>query len=186
MDRILLQAVEDRDNPDAIEAHGPFYCSDKKAWLGPGYYFWEHSLEVAKWWGENIYGEGNYVVCRSSISESLNQIYDLGGNPRIIEEFVELAKFLSITNPHKVYFCSQIIEYLKYKTDFLRLYKGIRALPLQTRRITQGSRIMFHPKYPAYLYTRPEFQFCILDKSILIERYHIIYPPKYAEEEVIG
>ena len=36
--------VEDRDNPDEIEADGPFKCTRGDAWLGPGYYFWDSKI----------------------------------------------------------------------------------------------------------------------------------------------
>lgn len=34
---LLYQTVEDRDNPDNIEAEGPFKCTRKDAWLGEYY-----------------------------------------------------------------------------------------------------------------------------------------------------
>lgn len=39
MNRIIYQTVEDRENPDYVEQHGPFICTNKNAWLGEGYYF---------------------------------------------------------------------------------------------------------------------------------------------------
>ena len=41
MNRIIYQTVEDRGNPDYVEQHGPFICTNKNAWLGEGYYFWD-------------------------------------------------------------------------------------------------------------------------------------------------
>ena len=38
--------------------------AEEKAWLGKGYYFWEHHIENAHYWGETHYG-GNYEVYES-------------------------------------------------------------------------------------------------------------------------
>lgn len=48
MDRILYQTVEDRNNPDDVEQHGPFLCTNKMAWLGHGYYFWDTFINLAR------------------------------------------------------------------------------------------------------------------------------------------
>ena len=55
MNRIIYQTVEDRGNPDYVEQHGPFICTNKNAWLGEGYYFWDTIIELAHWWGNLCY-----------------------------------------------------------------------------------------------------------------------------------
>ena len=55
----LYQAVEKRR--DSLKA--PIY-SKEKAWLGDGYYFWEHYIENAEYWGETHY-HNNYEIYKS-------------------------------------------------------------------------------------------------------------------------
>lgn len=48
----IYQTLEDKDNDEEIERHGPYFCSvyeidgspkkgSKEPWLGGGYYFWD-------------------------------------------------------------------------------------------------------------------------------------------------
>lgn len=46
----IFQTLEDRDNPDKVEQHGP-YQSEMSHWLGKGYYFWDRNITRAHWWG---------------------------------------------------------------------------------------------------------------------------------------
>lgn len=55
----LYQAVEKRR--DSLKA--PIY-SKEKAWLGDGYYFWEHYIKNAEYWGETHYHD-NYEIYKS-------------------------------------------------------------------------------------------------------------------------
>ncbi len=62
----IYQALENRNNDEFVEEHGPFFCSlvdthgkvkngVKEPWLGAGYYFWDSRIEDAKWWGATVY-----------------------------------------------------------------------------------------------------------------------------------
>lgn len=55
----LYQAVQKREN----RLKAPILAG-KKAWLGDGYYFWEHYIENAKYWGKEHYN-GNYEIYES-------------------------------------------------------------------------------------------------------------------------
>ena len=59
----LLQTIDDQDNPDYVEEHGPFK-SVTSHWLGVGYYFWDSLMRRAHWWGDRHYG-GNYMIIAS-------------------------------------------------------------------------------------------------------------------------
>ena len=48
----IYQTLEDRQNYEEVEQHGPYFCSvtypngilkkgSKQPWLGSGYYFWD-------------------------------------------------------------------------------------------------------------------------------------------------
>lgn len=69
----IYQALENRENDEEVEEHGPFFCSEvessgnmkkgvREPWLGSGYYFWDSRIEDAKWWGETVYRRNGYVV----------------------------------------------------------------------------------------------------------------------------
>lgn len=64
----IYQTLEDRNNDNEIETHGPYFCSlhddkgqikhgIKTPWLGEGYYFWDTRKEDAQWWGEITYNK---------------------------------------------------------------------------------------------------------------------------------
>lgn len=69
----IYQTLEDRQNYEEIEAHGPYFCSEryqngilkkgvKEPWLGEGYYFWDSRISDAQWWGDTIYSKKGYVI----------------------------------------------------------------------------------------------------------------------------
>lgn len=62
----IYQTLEDKDNDEEIERHGPYFCSvyeidgspkkgSKEPWLGGGYYFWDTRINDAHWWGRTVY-----------------------------------------------------------------------------------------------------------------------------------
>lgn len=73
---------------------------------------------------------------------------------------------------------------LKGHSDFLKDFKAIRA---KAKRCWKDvPRLKFLKSNVAYLETIPPIQFCVLDKSYLINgEYQIIYPPKYLVEGVV-
>ena len=65
-DTDIYQTLEDRQNYDDVEKHGPYFCCARDAngtpksgvkepWLGEGYYFWDTRIADAQWWGNTIY-----------------------------------------------------------------------------------------------------------------------------------
>lgn len=183
MDRILYQTVEDRENPDYVEQHGPFKCTSKQAWLGHGYYFWDTFISLAHWWGKN-YKRNGYIICQSSCDENMSMVYDLVGKPELFIEFEQIAFIIKNKNNAETVYVPEIIEYLKQKTSFPDRYKAIRANPLCTLP-NQEYRYKFNDKNRAFIDTRPAIQFCLLDKSLLNSKYHIVYPEAYCSEAVM-
>ena len=181
--RTLFQAVTDLDNPDEIEQNGPFKCRRKDAWLGEGYYFWDSFVQLANWWGRESLGN-NYVICRSYCVASLPDTYDLYDNPEHIVSFRALSEALSEEYPNKFISVPFVLEMLKAHSDFLKEFKAIRAKA--ERCWKDVPRLKFNRGNVAYLETIPPIQFCVLDKSYLINgEYQIIYPPKYLVEGVV-
>lgn len=182
-DRILYQTVEDRNNPDYIEQHGPFLCTNKTAWLGHGYYFWDTFISLAHWWGEN-YEENGYMICQSSCNGNMEFVYDLVGKPELFEEIEAIASIIKKNNNVEVVYVPEIIEYLKRKTSFLEKYKAIRVNPICTLP-NIDFRYKFNNKNRAFIDTRPAIQFCILNKNFFNSQYRIVYPEAYCSDSVM-
>ena len=65
-DTDIYQTLEDRQNYEDVEEHGPYFCyaryangnpksGVKEPWLGEGYYFWDTRIADARWWGDTVY-----------------------------------------------------------------------------------------------------------------------------------
>ena len=121
--------------------------------------FWDSFVELAHWWGRESLGN-NYVICRSYCVASLPDTYDLYDNPEHIVSFRALSEALSEEYPNKFISVHFVLEMLKC--------------------------LKFNRGNVAYLETIPPIQFCVLDKSYLINgEYQIIYPPKYLVDGVV-
>lgn len=181
-DRILYQTVEDRHNPDIVEQQGPFKCTNKNAWLGHGYYFWDTFISLAHWWGENY--RNGYIICESSCDGNMELVYDLVGRPELFEEIETVATIIKDHNEAVTVYIPEVIKYLKCKTSFLKRYKAIRVNALNTLPNTEF-RYKFNDKHRAFIDIRPAIQFCIFDKSFLNSEYRIVYPEEYCSESVM-
>lgn len=182
---ILYQTLEDRDNPDYIENHGPFFCNNNTAWLGYGYYFWDAHEELGHWWGKLNYKQ-KYVVCkaRGTFDEFC---WDLQGNglhriefERICDELVSAG----VTTKESL-LVPQVIEFFKKKGKFL--YDSIRALGINSisSKLNDNTiifRMLFKKDSYAYLDLKPPVQVCLIQKKALsLQHYKIIYPKDYSE-----
>lgn len=179
--KTIYQTLENRDNADEVERDGPFLCDRKNAWLGTGYYFWDTFVELAHWWGRQSY-KGNYLVCRTSIEEGENRIFDLLGNTEHLKGFKACAHALQqkYGRPLTVSF---VIEYIKRNTSFR--FKAIRTYPIGSVKqdeSIQSQRMPFLVGHSAYLDLVPAIQICVLDKRIIpAGSFKVVYPEKYVE-----
>ena len=175
---LLYQTVEDRDNPDEIEAKGPFKCTRNDAWLGEGYYFWEGEIEFAHKWGTNArYRE--YVVCESAYDYDNRCFFDIVGNPSHLKTMREITELLKDLMPENTNITiPMVIKGLKdvLKDEFS--YKAIRA---RSEWKPWNYLLPFNEKRPQgeCCNLNPEIQLCVIDKMILTKEYRIIYPEKY-------
>lgn len=184
MDRILYQTVEDRNNPDYVEQHGPFRCTNKKAWLGYGYYFWDTFIDLAHRWGKLNYRANGYIICQSSCDKDTDNVYDLVGKPELFYEIELIASIIKQRNRVERIYLPEVIELLKQKTSFLQRYKAIRVNPIGSF-TNNDFRYYFNDKNNAFIDIRPAIQFCIFDKSFLKSEYHIVYPEAYCSDAVM-
>ncbi len=193
-DSILYQTLENRDNPDKIEDEGPFKCVKKSAWLGHGYYFWDYHIELSHWWGEKIYGEDNYIICKCNCNITEDNCWDLHNNGKHRKELYDALSLIiktKIVKKAETITVAQIIEYAKRKGFFnheaIRI-QGINSAQeiTDTKNINVGSRVRFKKdNYAAYYDIFPAIQLCLLTKfSLSLKDYEIVYPSYLIEDSV--
>ena len=101
----IYQTLEDRQNDEEVEDHGPYFCSEryangilksgtKEPWLGEGYYFWDTRIADARWWGDTVYSSKGYIICKTTYDQNSPLLYDLVGDIRQFDEFIECAKLI--------------------------------------------------------------------------------------------
>lgn len=175
---ILYHTVEDRDNPDEVEANAPFLCDRKTAWLGQGYYFWDTFIENAHWWGKTVYSNGYIIVEYSCVFQS-EKCFDLQGNMEHVKIFNETIEFLEEKGlfNKKSTTVAQVIEFMKKGTDFESVYEGIRIYGHGSK---PSKAVYFNLTKPQYFNSTPAVQLCLFRKSSLgLSVGKIIYPAHY-------
>ena len=175
----LYQTVEDRNNPDEVEANAPFYCNEKNAWLGMGYYFWDTFIQNAHWWGSWKYKNGYVIVeftCKPKFTKSC---FDLHGNMEQVQYFNEIIDYLKQQN-----LCSDkttvavVIEFLKKTTDFLSRFNSIRAYGHNSK--SNMDIIPFVCGGRHFLDLTPAVQVCVFEKnSEILSEGKIVHPTNY-------
>ena len=101
----IFQTLEYRGNETEVVKHGPYFCcarnSDgtmkygtKEPWLGEGYYFWDTRISDAQWWGETVYKNTGYIICKTTYDQHSPLLYDLLGIAKHFDEFIECAKLI--------------------------------------------------------------------------------------------
>lgn len=168
----LYQTIEDRDNPDYIESHGPFPCKRKDAWLGWGAYFWEDDFLQAKMWGEQY--KNGFVICESEYDADNKNYLDLTTRQHY-EIMKKCQAMLETKTKGDKVSLSQIIDFLKNAKKFP--YKAIRFV----FRKVDTNPIMVSERYQAVLLPPAEStQVCVISDGFLLDdKYKIIYPPHY-------
>ena len=184
MTDVLYQTLEDRSNPDEVERHGPYRCTNSDAWLGPGYYFWYYFIDLAHWWGRTVYPVTSYMICR--------QTGDIDGNPEILDLYADFGmidavrqyvmKIKGTYNQNSI-IVKTVLEHMR-KIGILDDYKAIRIegnnstnqdylLTEQRLKFKSGNR------QSVYFDMVPPVQVCVYDKSVLNEDFKVIFPDEY-------
>lgn len=181
--RYLYQTLEDRSNIDEIENNGPFLCKNKNAWLGIGYYFWDTSINTAHWWGKKSY-KNSYIICKSQYNYNSEVFLDLVGNTNHIDIIKTNADLLYKKSGIHVT-VSMTIEFLKRQTQFLQIFKAIRAYPIYSRDHSHDY-LFFKENHSAFIDLDPPIQMCVIDKSFLYKnKFEIIYPEIYCNDYLV-
>lgn len=176
----IYQTLEDRDNDEEVQAHGPYWCDlyeadgkkkegIKEPWLGAGYYFWDTLIENAHWWGRTIYPKKGYIVCQSQYDSHSPQLFDLVGNVSHSREFVDCVAFIKSNGKGQKRAFSQVLTYLRQHTDFR--YKAVRARPHPRKFVSAD--ISF-PGGQMEFEKLDKVQICFFDKSLFIAPFEIV------------
>lgn len=101
----IYQTLENRRNDEEVEKHGPYFCSEryangiikggaKEPWLGEGYYFWDTRIADARWWGDTVYAQKGYIICKTTYDQHSPLLFDLVGDVRQFDEFIRCAELV--------------------------------------------------------------------------------------------
>lgn len=133
----IYQTLEDRQNDEEVEDHGPYFCSEryangilksgtKEPWLGEGYYFWDTRIADARWWGDTVYSRKGYIICKTTYDQNSPLLYDLVGDIRQFDEFIDCAELIKKKLNLKTVKFPVVLAYMKKENvDFN--YKAIRV-----------------------------------------------------------
>lgn len=166
----IFQTLEDRDNPDEVEQHGP-YQSEISHWLGKGYYFWDRNITRAHWWGRKWYKGNPYIICQAKAVFEKESFFDLYDNPEHWEFFEQYAQKLKAKFHKDNLRASFILRDMREKGNF-----PFKIMRVETPDCGGDQRYYFNGH--SFLNTNKAIQLCIYDKS-LIHDYHIVYPTDY-------
>lgn len=166
----IFQTLEDRDNPDEVEQHGP-YQSAVSHWAGKGYYFWDRNINRAHWWGITHYNGNPYIICQAKVVFDDDSFFDLYNNPEHCEFFDKYTLQLEKIFPNQIIHAHYVLHHMRSKGNF-----PFKLMRFESENCGGDNRHPF-PKY-SFLNTNKAIQLCIYDKS-LIHDYHIVYPTNY-------
>lgn len=159
--RTLYQTLEDRSNVPSIEKNGPGYCHDVKAWLCPGYYFWEASKDVARWWGNRTYysARKGYVICKTTYDYAKDNLFDLVGDTEHKADFWDAVDVLSNEYDEQSMTVAMVLGFLREDDEFENHFDAVRAYPIRSRHL--GKVIFFADNNVAYMEKDPPIQLCV-------------------------
>ena len=123
--REIFQTLEFRDNNLEVLEHGPYQCVRENAWLSSGYYFWEESIESAKYWGERCCND-SYIVTKALYDITDENFFDLLGNVKHVKEFADVVKKM-IDNGYlkRTSTVGHVLKFMRDHLDFK--YSSCRA-----------------------------------------------------------
>ena len=173
----LLQTIDDQDNPDYVEEHGPFR-SVTSHWLGVGYYFWDSLMRRAHWWGDRHYG-GNYMICKAWASVDEDKFLDLADNMEQLQQFQAQYELIQQIHQGKKITISFVIN--KLIRDGLFPYQAVRSV---SDKCGGDYAVKFVEGNSSFLNFSPPRQICIYERAA-IHDYHIVYPLEYIADCVV-
>lgn len=179
----IFQTLEHRGNRNEVEAHGPFSCTKKNAWLGYGYYFWDSSIDNAHSWGYGFKKKGKdyYITsCKADLDNSncfnllepkyknyFNQIVD------------EMCKGYNKKSSEIIVL--DVVEFLRTKvTSFRNQYLAIKVQSdKSSKKLKNAIKFSYSEKSNDYFDTQSYVQICVFeDADIKFEGFRVIFDSK--------
>lgn len=162
----LFHTLQQRYNVDEVEAHGPYRCSRKDAWLSEGYYFWEH-VDLAHVWGQSSH-RGEYIIGSLYIEYEEDELLDFldAESSRPFEQAYDMLCEVYKTKEITVAF---VIKYLREKANVsLKAAKGLFNKSFNVSKfpaLNKGVPVS-EGRYGQQLNLRPQIQWCIFEQSL--------------------
>ncbi len=189
--KTLYQTLEDRGNPDEVISDGPFPCNWPNTWLGDGYYFWDHFLLNAKWWGSHRY-QNNCIICKATCEYNTDRCFDLVGTTEHLEQFKDTVDYLRANNLiSQNTTVRRILNFLRlttksFKYEAIRVY-GVNSISPNTEvGKLFANRLFFEIPRPQYLDLTPAIQICLYKKDALdLNNFTIVYPDRYLPKNAL-
>ena len=176
--RILYQTLEDRNNNKSVEANGPGYCDNDKAWLCEGYYFWEAGIETAHWWGRRTYANyrvrKGYIICQTSYDYAADNFFDLVGDSTHRQDFWDSVCEVEKVYPGKSFTVAFVLAYMLEDDEFASRYLAVRAYPTLSRKGLK--QLYFEEGNPSYIEKEAPIQMCIWRdcQSFLVDPFVVV------------
>lgn len=187
---LLYQTLENRGNYEQNEKDGPYICSWDNTWLGKGYYYWYHHINLAHWWG-NRYKKGNGHLIFKSTCKDLTKCWDLHtgvGQDLFLHWLKKMDENKLLQEQTSV---AQVIEFVKNEYPEFS-YEGIRVLGIDSisKLAIQNMgfvRMNFEfpeendnpdkQKFKAFFDLMPAVQVCLFTKDGMGRTgYELVYP----------
>jgi len=184
----VFHTARHSDDTDTLLRNAPFLCQDRpgelKEWLGNGYYFWEKWEQLAHWWGNVRYrrkGE-HYIIFRTIFDCPDNEFLDLIGNTDHIDDLRAVVELMRQEPSFKDerFSAQAVIHFLRTRTPFP--YKAIRAYGRDCSADPDIQKNIFQFSRHSTIHLSPEYQICVIDKSVIDLPMELYYSSK--EEEI--
>lgn len=159
----------------------PWWCKDSEAWLGCGYYFWEHYIENAHWWGDLWYARKglDYKIYKSAYENNEDTCFNLVDNYEhkdTLKNAIELMKVERLYNADTTT-VGRVIAYLI----------GINIFKFKATRMQHPSRSLDNKFSDSINVDKkrrfdllPQVQVCFYDMTLIQNGgYSLIFPEQY-------
>lgn len=190
-DTDIYQTLEDRQNYEEVEEHGPYFCCARHAngilksgvkepWLGEGYYFWDTRIADAQWWGDTVYNKKGYIICHTKYNQHSPLLYDIVGDVKLFDEFIECAELIKTKLNIETISFPVVLTYMRKLPDFD--YKAIRVWP---HPYTVEKTVVRFPGDKLVLSKADKIQICFFDKTLLNNPFKIVKKKTFAANQTI-
>jgi len=187
---LLYQTLENRGDYEQNEKDGPYSCSWDNTWLGEGYYYWYHHINLAHWWGNRYKNKNGHLIFKS-ICTDLTKCWDLHtgvGQDLFLHWLKKMDENKILKEQTSV---AQVIEFVKNEYPEFP-YEGIRILGIDSisKLAIQNMgfvRMNFEfpeendnpnkQKFKAFFELMPAVQVCLFTKEGMGRSgYELVYP----------